>query len=251
MTVLLTTHYMEEADAVCDRVALMHRGRIQALGSPRTLRRALGRDATLEDVFRHHTGDDFTEGEASCVTSVAPVAPPAVSADGLRRPGPDLAHLVRRAGSLTFCIVEVREAPPRPLRARHPRHPARAVAGRLRQDVQQPARHPVGRRAVPRLPRARRPRPVDAVRLGLLRHPGHLGARRRRPQQAHGHADAPLGARHRQGLRGGDAGAVAGRSSSSCCRSCSAWRSCWRRGGCVGAGRRGRAGRGVLRLACR
>ena len=27
MTVLLTTHYMEEADALCDRVALMHRGR--------------------------------------------------------------------------------------------------------------------------------------------------------------------------------------------------------------------------------
>ena len=62
MTVLLTTHYMEEADAVCDRVALMHLGRLQALGSPRALRRALGPDATLEDVFRHHTGDDFTEG---------------------------------------------------------------------------------------------------------------------------------------------------------------------------------------------
>ena len=27
MTVLLTTHYMEEADALCDRVALMHHGR--------------------------------------------------------------------------------------------------------------------------------------------------------------------------------------------------------------------------------
>ena len=62
MTVLLTTHYMEEADAVCDRVALMHLGRLQALGSPRALRRALGPHATLEDVFRHHTGDHFTEG---------------------------------------------------------------------------------------------------------------------------------------------------------------------------------------------
>ena len=29
MTVLLTTHYMEEADALCDRVALMHHGRIR------------------------------------------------------------------------------------------------------------------------------------------------------------------------------------------------------------------------------
>ena len=34
MTVLLTTHYMEEADALCDRVALMHRGELQAVGTP-------------------------------------------------------------------------------------------------------------------------------------------------------------------------------------------------------------------------
>jgi ABC-2 type transport system ATP-binding protein len=34
MTVLLTTHYMEEADALCDRVALMHHGRLQAVGTP-------------------------------------------------------------------------------------------------------------------------------------------------------------------------------------------------------------------------
>ena len=34
MTVLLTTHYMEEADELCDTVALMHRGRLAAAGSP-------------------------------------------------------------------------------------------------------------------------------------------------------------------------------------------------------------------------
>ena len=34
MTVLLTTHYMEEADALCDRVALMHHGVLQAVGTP-------------------------------------------------------------------------------------------------------------------------------------------------------------------------------------------------------------------------
>jgi ABC-2 type transport system ATP-binding protein len=61
MTVLLTTHYMEEADLVCDRVALMHRGRIQAEGSPEVLRRALGPGATLEGVFRHHTGGTLEE----------------------------------------------------------------------------------------------------------------------------------------------------------------------------------------------
>src|SRR5262249_13447778 len=57
MTVLLTTHYMEEADALCDRVALMHLGTIRAEGPPEELKRALGQEATLEDVFRHFTGD--------------------------------------------------------------------------------------------------------------------------------------------------------------------------------------------------
>jgi len=56
MTVLMTTHYMDEADAYCDRVSLMHRGTIRATGSPADLRAALGDDATLDDVFRHYTG---------------------------------------------------------------------------------------------------------------------------------------------------------------------------------------------------
>src|SRR6202007_872439 len=38
MTVLLTTHYMEEADALCDRVALMHSGGLQAVGKPAKLK---------------------------------------------------------------------------------------------------------------------------------------------------------------------------------------------------------------------
>lgn len=48
-TVFVTTHYMEEAE-YCHRVALMHRGRIIALGSPRELKALLGRD-TMEEVF--------------------------------------------------------------------------------------------------------------------------------------------------------------------------------------------------------
>jgi ABC-2 type transport system ATP-binding protein len=64
MTVLLTTHYMEEADALCDRVALMHLGRIRAEGAPAELRAELGADATLEDVFRHHTGGELGDETA-------------------------------------------------------------------------------------------------------------------------------------------------------------------------------------------
>jgi ABC-2 type transport system ATP-binding protein len=61
MTVLLTTHYMEEADALCDRVGLMHRGRLRALDSPAALKAGLGPGASLEDVFRHHTADELHE----------------------------------------------------------------------------------------------------------------------------------------------------------------------------------------------
>src|SRR5664279_58895 len=60
MTVLVTTHYMDEAEHNCDRVALIHAGRIRAVGAPAELIRALGPQATLDDVFRHHTGGDLT-----------------------------------------------------------------------------------------------------------------------------------------------------------------------------------------------
>jgi ABC-2 type transport system ATP-binding protein len=63
MTVLLTTHYMEEAEQLCRRIALMHRGALQALGTPQELETALGPDASLEDVFRHFTGDSLTESD--------------------------------------------------------------------------------------------------------------------------------------------------------------------------------------------
>ena len=44
MTILLTTHYLDEAERLCDRVAIIHAGRIVALGAPAALRAALGRE---------------------------------------------------------------------------------------------------------------------------------------------------------------------------------------------------------------
>jgi ABC-2 type transport system ATP-binding protein len=61
MTVLVTTHYMAEAQQWCDRVALMHRGRIRALDSPAALIAQVGGDS-LDDVFRAHTGDELADG---------------------------------------------------------------------------------------------------------------------------------------------------------------------------------------------
>lgn len=43
-TILLTTHYLDEADSLCDRVAIIDRGRIQAIGTPEQLKRANGHD---------------------------------------------------------------------------------------------------------------------------------------------------------------------------------------------------------------
>lgn len=61
MTVLLTTHYMEEADALCDRVALLHQGRLQTVGAPDELKATVGPQASLEDVFRHYAGSHLDD----------------------------------------------------------------------------------------------------------------------------------------------------------------------------------------------
>jgi ABC-2 type transport system ATP-binding protein len=46
-TILLTTHYMEEADALCDRLAIIDRGRLLALDTPAKLKRSVGIDAMV------------------------------------------------------------------------------------------------------------------------------------------------------------------------------------------------------------
>jgi ABC-2 type transport system ATP-binding protein len=47
-TILLTTHYMEEAERLCDRVAIMDHGKIIALGTPRELIASIGAEHVLE-----------------------------------------------------------------------------------------------------------------------------------------------------------------------------------------------------------
>ncbi len=49
-TILLTTHYMEEADQLCDRVAIIDQGRIVALDTPAGLKSSVGADATVRVV---------------------------------------------------------------------------------------------------------------------------------------------------------------------------------------------------------
>jgi ABC-2 type transport system ATP-binding protein len=69
VTVLLTTHYMEEAARLCDRVAIMDRGRIIALGSPAALVDSLGAEQVIEFSVRG-TLDDSGLARLPGVTGV-------------------------------------------------------------------------------------------------------------------------------------------------------------------------------------
>lgn len=62
MTILLTTHDMEEADALCDTLAILHQGRIAAQGSPQELKAIIGPTATLDDVFAHYGAGSVDAG---------------------------------------------------------------------------------------------------------------------------------------------------------------------------------------------
>ena len=65
LTVLITTHYMDEADKLCDRIAIVDHGTLVALDSPEALKASIpGRDpamVTLDDVFVHYTGRDLRD----------------------------------------------------------------------------------------------------------------------------------------------------------------------------------------------
>ena len=71
VTVIMTTHYMDEAELLCDRVAVMDSGKIVAIDSPKNLISALLKrgfskqqvvqQANLEDVFIDLTGKELRE----------------------------------------------------------------------------------------------------------------------------------------------------------------------------------------------
>src|SRR6187401_3435007 len=65
LTVLITTHYMDEADRLCDRIAIVDHGKLVALDTPAGLKASIpGRaaeTATLDDVFVHYTGHDLRD----------------------------------------------------------------------------------------------------------------------------------------------------------------------------------------------
>jgi ABC-2 type transport system ATP-binding protein len=77
-TILLTTHDMSEAEILCDRVAIIHKGNLIALDTPEALKQLApqtnGQLPSLEDVFIHLTGDKLKEEEKEDLEAAQAVA---------------------------------------------------------------------------------------------------------------------------------------------------------------------------------
>jgi ABC-2 type transport system ATP-binding protein len=62
-TLFLTTHYLEDAENHCDRIAIMHMGKLAALGTLKELEASLGTGShTLDEVFVHYAGATLDSG---------------------------------------------------------------------------------------------------------------------------------------------------------------------------------------------
>ncbi|HET7790988.1 MAG TPA: ABC transporter ATP-binding protein [Gemmatimonadales bacterium] len=81
-TVLLTTHYMEEAERLCDRVAIMDHGKVIALGSPRELIASLGAEHVVE--FALSDGAGNAPGLAGELQALPGVRAARVSESGIK-----------------------------------------------------------------------------------------------------------------------------------------------------------------------
>ena len=62
-TIFLTTHYLEEADKICDTVAIIDEGEIKIIGTPKNLKTSIEskNETTLDDVYLKYTGKNFKE----------------------------------------------------------------------------------------------------------------------------------------------------------------------------------------------
>jgi ABC-2 type transport system ATP-binding protein len=110
-TIVLTTHYMEEADRLCERIAILDRGRLLALDTPPNLKaRAPG--GTLVEIT--------LDGDAAPAASLAAALPGVLTAEAQRqllrayveRPGEAIAALVRGCEQAGRAVLNIHLAPP-------------------------------------------------------------------------------------------------------------------------------------------
>jgi ABC-2 type transport system ATP-binding protein len=102
-TVLLTTHYMEEAERLCDRVAIMDHGKVIALGTPRELIASLGAQQVVEFALADGAGRGPTPEELAALPGVQAVRlgsdRTALTVAAVHRSVPALLGLLERRGA--------------------------------------------------------------------------------------------------------------------------------------------------------
>jgi ABC-2 type transport system ATP-binding protein len=117
-TVLITTHYMDEAERLCDRVAVVDHGKVIALGSPAELIARLGGEHLIEFVLADGAPLEETgyrtlpgvvglrrEDEAHCLAVTAPHVTLPALLDRLSAEGRELTRLTTRHASLEDVFV--------------------------------------------------------------------------------------------------------------------------------------------------
>jgi ABC-2 type transport system ATP-binding protein len=107
MTVFLTTHYLDEADALCDRIAIIDHGAVVAEGTPADLKREISGDVVTADIAR---GGIAGTDEIS-------VADAARKAAEILASEPYLRSVQARDGELRLCVDIGDAAIPRIMRA--------------------------------------------------------------------------------------------------------------------------------------
>ena len=102
-TVLLTTHYMEEAERLCDRVAIMDHGRVIALGTPRSLIASLGAEHVVEFALADGAAPEGLTEALDDLPGVRAVRPEpdriALTVTEVHRAVPALLSLLERRGA--------------------------------------------------------------------------------------------------------------------------------------------------------
>jgi ABC-2 type transport system ATP-binding protein len=105
-TIVLTTHYMEEADQLCDRVAIIDHGKLLALDTPAALKRSIG---TESEVRMHASGDLHALAKVLC--ALPGVADANVLDDTifvyLALGGPNLRDIIATAEQNGFAVTDV------------------------------------------------------------------------------------------------------------------------------------------------
>jgi len=110
-TIVMTTHYMEEADRLCQRVAIIDRGRLLACDSPRSLKAQApggtrieltldGDAAAVAQQARTHSGVLRVDAQGAVLSAYA------------ERPGEVLAQLIRTAEAAGRAVRDIHLAPP-------------------------------------------------------------------------------------------------------------------------------------------